>query len=194
MTDLSVDFTLITRLQQGDLAALGQLFDQYRLPVFRISLAITRDPAAAEDILQDTFLRLYQYCGRIDPQRPVLPWLYRVAINLSRTYVSRRSRWRASLDDFIELLVGPVGQRPEPVADHNAELNAMQRALQTLKFDQRVVIILYYINELSVDEIAEVVNSPSGTVKSRLYYGRQNLRKYLVQTNGTPSSLAGWVS
>ena len=193
MTQPLNDFSLITRLQQGHLEALGQLFDLYRLSVFRTSLAITRDPHTAEDILQETFLRLNTYAHRLDPNRPVLPWLYRVAINLSRTYVTRRARWFITpFDDFLERLVSPFSQRPEPLAEQNEETNAVYAALQTLKFDQRVAIVLFYVNELSVEEIADVLDCPIGTIKSRLYYGRQNLKKCLLNETDLFSAL-GWV-
>lgn len=171
--------TLVLKMQAGDLEALGQLYDMYRLPVYRTALAITRDPDAAEDILQEAFLRLHTYAHRINPALPLAPWLYRIAVNLSYTWVTRRNRWRAPLEDFIDSLIGPAKENPEPMAEQNDATRHMQAAIATLPINQRVVVVLYYLNELSLQEIADILECPTGTVKSRLHYGRENLRKVL---------------
>jgi RNA polymerase sigma-70 factor (ECF subfamily) len=176
---MSQDAHLVLKLQAGDLEALGSLYDLYRLPVYRAALAITRDPDAAEDILQETFLRLHQYIQRVNTALPLGPWLYRIAVNLSYTWVTRRNRWRAPLEDFIDKLVGPTRYNPEPVAEQNDTVRQMQNAIDALPLNQRVVVVLYYMNDLSLQEIAEILECPVGTVKSRLHYGRDNLRHAL---------------
>src|SRR5262245_764302 len=84
-SQISDDGRLVQRLQSGDLDALGQLYDRHRLPVFRTALAITHDQDAAEDILQEVFLRLHTYVHRVDTSLPLSPWLYRITVNLSYT-------------------------------------------------------------------------------------------------------------
>jgi RNA polymerase sigma-70 factor (ECF subfamily) len=176
---MSQDAQLVTRLQTGDLEALGHLYDLHRMPVYRTALAITRDPDAAEDILQEVFLRLHKYAHRVDTSLPLAPWLYRIAVNLSYTWVTRRNRWRAPLEDFIDKLVGPTQYNPEPMAEQNDTVRQMQRAIDTLPINQRVVVVLYYLNDLNLQEIADILECPVGTVKSRLHYGRDNLRQVL---------------
>ena len=171
--------TLVLKMQAGDLDALGELYELYRLHVYRTALGITRDPDAADDILQEAFLRLHTYAHRINPALPLAPWLYRIAVNLSYTWVTRRNRWRAPLEDFIDSLIGPTKDNPEPVAEQNDTVRQMQTAIATLPLNQRVVVVLYYLNELSLQEIADILECPTGTVKSRLHYGRENLRKVL---------------
>lgn len=176
---MSGDARLILRLQRGDLEALGQLYDHHRLPVFRTALAITRDQDAAEDILQEVFLRLHRYVHRVDTSLPLSPWLYRITVNLSYTYVTRRNKWRVSIEDFVDQLIGPAKYCPEPEAERRDELRSMQKAIDVLPFSQRVVIVLYYLNDLSLQEISEILGVPVGTVKSRLHYGRESLRREL---------------
>jgi RNA polymerase sigma-70 factor, ECF subfamily len=176
---MSQDTPLIQKLQAGDLDALGLLYDQYRLTVYRTALAITRDPEAAEDILQDAFLRLHAHADQVNSELPLTPWLYRVTVNLSYTWVTRRNRWRVPLEDFMDQLIGPAKNNPEPAAERRDEQRLMQRAIDTLAFSQRVVIVLYYMNNLSLQEIADILGCPVGTVKSRLHYGRVNLRELL---------------
>lgn len=178
------DAPLILRLQAGDIEALGTLYDRYRWVVYRTALAITRDPDVAEDILQEAFLRLHSYASSVKPELPLAPWLYRVTINLSYTWYSRR-KWLAPLDEFIEKLIGPAKHHPEPAAEQHDDRAVMQRAIDGLPFNQRVVVILHYLNDLSLQEIAEIVRCPVGTVKSRLFYARESLRQTL---EGSPLS------
>ena len=143
------------------------------------------NPRDAEDILQDCFLRLHTYVHRVDTSLPLAPWLYRITVNLSYTWVTRRNKWRAPLEDFVDQLVGPAKYSPEPEAERRDEMRSMQHAIDALPFSQRVVIVLYYLNELSLQEIAEILSVPVGTIKSRLHYGRENLRRQL-QGTGAP--------
>lgn len=180
MTNADIpDAVLISRLQMGDLDSLGELYDRHRLSVYRTALAITRDPEAAEDILQDTFLRLYTYAGRVNTALPLAPWLYRITVNLSYTWTTRRARWWAPLEDFLDRLAGSSRQSPEPEAERAEELRVIRSAINSLPFNQRVVIVLFYLNNLSLQEIAGILDCPVGTVKSRLHYARENLRKRL---------------
>lgn len=183
---MNEDARLIQRLQAGDLEALGHLFDRHRLPVFRTALAVTHDQDAAEDILQEAFLRLHTYVHRVDTSLPLAPWLYRITVNLSYTWVTRRNKWRAPLEDFVDQLIGPAKYSPEPVAERRDDIRLMQKAIDTLPFSQRVVVVLYYLNDLSLQEIADILGVPVGTVKSRLHYGRENLRRHLEGSAQAP--------
>jgi len=173
------DQELILQLQGNSLEALGKLFDRHRLMVYRTALAIANDPEAAADLLQDVFLRLYRFAERVDPCRPLEPWLYRVTTNLAYTYVKRRQRWFSPLEDIAEWLVGSKKQTPHYMAEIDEESKQVQQAIASLPLQQRVVIVLYYINDLSLHEIAEIIGVPEGTVKSRLHYGRKALKKHL---------------
>jgi RNA polymerase sigma-70 factor (ECF subfamily) len=184
-SSMNDDARLILKLQSGDLEALGLLYDRHRLPVFRTALAITHDQDAAEDILQECFLRLHTYVHRVDTSLPLSPWLYRITVNLSYTWVTRRNKWRAPLEDFVDQLIGPAKYNPEPEAERRDEMRLMQRAIDSLPFSQRVVVVLYYLNDLSLQEISDILGVPVGTVKSRLHYGRENMRR---QMEGTAQS------
>lgn len=173
------DRELILRLQSGDLEALGALYDRYRLQIFRTALAVTQDASAAEDILQECFLRVHAYSHRIDASLPLSPWLYRVTVNLSYTWTKRHNRNRVSLEGFIDRLIAPSGHAPDISAERSELVERMQDAIDALPFSQRVVIILHYLNGLNLQEIAEVLDCPVGTVKSRLYHARENLRDQL---------------
>jgi RNA polymerase sigma-70 factor (ECF subfamily) len=175
------DGQLVVRVCQGDLDALGELYNRYRTQVFRTALAITHNRETAEDILQEVFLKLYRYAERIDTALPLSPWLYRVTANLCYTYISRQSRWLAALEDVIENVVAPPSRTcPERQLEREELQEVVQQAIDVLSPNQKIVIVLHYLADLSLKEIAYILDVPEGTVKSRLYYGRENLRRKLA--------------
>lgn len=185
--DTTSDFYLIKRLQDGSLEALGVLYDRHRHLVFRTALAISGDEDAAADLLQDVFLRLHRFAERIDPKRPLEPWLYRMTTNLSYTWVKRRKRWVRPLEDVADWLVGGRKDSPAYQVEVDESWYMIRKAITALQLNQRVVVVLYYINDLSLQEISDILEIPVGTVKSRLHYGRQALRKSLdLQTDPLP--------
>ncbi len=179
MEGIATDQLLVEQLQSADLAALGSLYDRHRQMVYRTALAITGDADAASDLLQDVFLRLYRFADRVDPSLPLQPWLYRMTANLSYTWVKRQSRWLRPLEDLAEWL-GWTRKNPHLQAvDAVDDVGQLKQALLKLSVNQRVVVVMFYINDLSVQEIAEILDIPVGTVKSRLHYGRQALKEVL---------------
>jgi RNA polymerase sigma-70 factor (ECF subfamily) len=173
------DRELILQLQDGSLEALGQLYDRHQRMVYRTALAITGDTQAAADLLQDAFLRLHRFSDKVDSNRPLEPWLYRMTANLSYTWVKRHKRWLRPLEDMAEWLVGDKKHSPTQISEQSEEWQTVQKAIAALPLPQRMVVVLYYINDLSLQEISDILDVPVGTVKSRLFYGRKALKKHL---------------
>jgi len=186
------DAELIRSLQKGNRQALGYLYDRHKRQVYQTALSITGDAEAAADLLQDVFLRLYRYARTIDSTRPIEPWLYRVTANLCYTWLRGRRRWLRPLDDITNWFTGdddnPSGQ--EKVLDE--EWLQVQKALLALPVAQRTVVVLYYLNDLSVEEIASTLEVPVGTIKSRLHYGREALKKHMMATQSESISGLGY--
>jgi RNA polymerase sigma-70 factor (ECF subfamily) len=176
MAPHSQDGKLISQIRQGDLRALGVLYDRYKAQVFRTALAITRDSSTAEDILQESFMRFYANIDRLDESRPLAPWLYRVVVNLSYNWVTRRGRWLAPLEHAIDLLRSDPKTSPEKVVERNELQQIVREALDSINFEHRVVLVLFYLGGFSLKEVAYILDLPEGTVKSRLHYGRERLR------------------
>ena len=173
------DRNLILNLQEGSLDALGVIYDKHQRMVYRTALVITGDAEAASDLLQDVFLRLYRFAANIDPKRSLEPWLYRMTTNLAYDWLKRRARWPRPLEDLAEWLAGSERNLPYETVERIDEWEQVQRAVSGLPLTQRIVVVLYYLNDLSLQEIADYLDLPVGTVKSRLYYGRLALRKAL---------------
>ena len=175
-----LDRDLILELQAGELDALGDMYDRHRHLVYRTALAITCDPDMAADLLQEVFLRLHRFAERIDPSRPLQPWLYRMTVNLSYTWIKRKSRWMRYINDMAERIITERRPaNPHKIAEQDESWRWVRQAILALPVQQRMVVVLYYINDLSLKEIAEILEIPVGTVKSRLHYGRQTLKKKL---------------
>jgi RNA polymerase sigma-70 factor (ECF subfamily) len=169
---------LVLSLQGGSPDALGSLFDRFNRLVYRTALGILGDTENASDLLQEVFLRLYRFAKHIDPDRPLEPWLYRMTVNLSYTWVKRR-RWLQPLEDIADWFAGDKRLQPSVVAEERETLDLVARAVSKLPLPQRSVIVLFYINECSLLEVSEILEIPPGTVKSRLHYARLNLKEYL---------------
>jgi RNA polymerase sigma-70 factor (ECF subfamily) len=175
-----LDRDLIIELQAGDLDALGDMYDRHRHLVYRTALAITCDPDMASDLLQEVFLRLHRFAERIDPSRPLQPWLYRMTVNLSYTWIKRKNRWMRYINEMAERIITerrPAS--PHNIAERDESWLWVRQAILALPVQQRMVVVLYYINDLSLKEIAEILEIPVGTVKSRLHYARRVLKKQL---------------
>jgi RNA polymerase sigma-70 factor (ECF subfamily) len=177
--DELTDRELVLQLQGDSLGALGALYDRHSRLVYRTALVVTGDPEAASDLLQDVFLRLHRFADHVDPERPLEPWLYRVTANQSYTWVKRHQRWTQPLEEIAEWLSSGVKNSPQYITEQNDESKRIQVAIAKLSLTQRVVVVMYYINDLSLHEIAEILEIPEGTVKSRLHYGRNALKNHL---------------
>ena len=181
MTVRHADGGLIIRLQQGDIEALGELYERYKIQVYRTALAITHDKQMAEDILQETFLRIYVYAACIDETQALGPWLYRVTVNLTYSWIRRARLWLSSIEGLLEHLLVPMYEQPERLVEKAERQRILQCAIEALPLNQRVVVVLYYLEELSLKEIAYVMDIPEGTVKSRLHYARKSLQKAILE-------------
>jgi RNA polymerase sigma-70 factor (ECF subfamily) len=180
---------LVRSLQHGNLEALGALYDRHRQLVFRTALAITTDEEQAADLLHDVFLRLHRFADRIDPDRPLEPWLYRMTTNLAYTTLKRRNLWLRALREMAEWLARERRPTPQGQAEIDEAWDQVRQALAALPIPQRIVVVLYYLNDLPVHEIADILDVPVGTVKSRLHYGRRALKSHLgLREDGLPDA------
>jgi RNA polymerase sigma-70 factor, ECF subfamily len=172
----TLDLTLIRRCQAGDNGAYAALFDNYKNLVFRTAYLCLGNPLDAEDILQEVFIQLYRSIGNYDPARGMFTtWLYRITVN--RCLNIRRRRGFFSLP--LEELPDNVLREPALSESQHADVDSVQHALGRLSMKLRVVIVLRYFWDLSNAEIAEILDLPLGTVKSRLNLALRALCKDL---------------
>jgi RNA polymerase sigma-70 factor, ECF subfamily len=141
-------------------------------------MAITKDPSAAEEIVVDTFARAHRAIERLEPDDSLRPWLYRVAVNLSYNRRPRKGVTFSSLDDGTEDIAAE-GESPSEAAERAERRRVVLACVDTLGPKHKIVVVLHYLNGLNLAEIAEIVEVPVGTVKSRLHYALRKLRVQL---------------
>ncbi|MGH2499454.1 MAG: RNA polymerase sigma factor [Candidatus Limnocylindria bacterium] len=173
------DRELVLAARAGDVRAFDALFYRYRDGIFRLALAITKDPSHAEEIVVDAFARAYRALARLEPDDSLRPWLYRVAVNLSYNRRPRKGLTLSPLDDAVEDALAPEDASPAEAAELAELRRAVLECVERLGPKHRTVVVLHYLNGLNLGEIAQIVECPVGTVKSRLHYALRHLRTSL---------------
>lgn len=178
--DARTDHELVYAARDGDTLAFDALFYRYKDGIFRLGYAITKDPSAAEEIVIDTFTRAHRALARLEPEGSLRPWLYRVAINLSYNRRPRRNVIVSPLEEATNEVAESGERSPSSLAELAELRQVVLAAVDTLGPKHRIVVVLHYLNGLNLAEIAEVVDCPVGTVKSRLHYALRRLRTHLA--------------
>lgn len=178
--DARGDRELVYAARDGDTLAFDALFYRYKDGIFRLGYAITKDPSAAEEIVVDTFTRAHRALARLEPEGSLRPWLYRVAINLSYNRRPRKTIIVSTLEDATDEVAESGERSPSSLAELAELREVVLAAVDTLGPKHRIVVVLHYLNGLNLAEIAEVVDCPVGTVKSRLHYALRRLRTHLA--------------
>jgi RNA polymerase sigma-70 factor (ECF subfamily) len=176
------DAELVARSKAGDSEAFGELVRRYQKPVFRIVLRMVKSPDDADDLTQDTFVRAHRGLKTFKEEFDFHPWLYRIAVNQAINFLNKRKRQAAvDLEDIPEgdVKSGPEPESPIQAASRNEMLKKLDAALERLPEEQRTVFLLRVQEGLSYEEIAETMETPKGTVMSRLARARMALRKYM---------------
>ena len=182
--DAVPDRLLMQRFQAGEDAVFDTLLERYQAPLYTFILRMLGDPVGAKDMLQETFLRVWE---RRDQYREIAQfstWLYTIAANLVRSELRKRKlrRWLPlghTSDDTPEIDPPDDAFGPEELANSSGLRVKINEALQKLPREFREAVIMRDINDLSYDEIAVSLNVPVGTVKSRVNRGRQRLQELL---------------
>jgi len=165
--------------RDGDMRAFDALFYRYRDGIFRLGLAITKDPSHAEEIAVDTFARAHRALARLEPEGSLRQWLYRVAEHLSYNRSQRKNVIVSPLEDSANDTLLSEERSPSMLAEQAEMRRFVLAAVDTLGPKHRIVVVLHYMNGLNLAEIAQVVDCPIGTVKSRLHYALRRLRTHL---------------
>ncbi len=173
------DADLMARARQGDTAAWETLTRQHQEPVFRLAYLILGDPADADDVAQETFIRAYRALARFDTARAVRPWLFSIATNLARNRLRSVGRYLAAVQRFFR--ADPDGGvHPAPEAAGN-ESQLLWQAVRRLNEMDQEVIYLRYFSQLSEAETADALGVATGTVKSRSHRALERLRVIVEQ-------------
>jgi len=183
----SEDDELMVRLQSGDRLAFPALVNKYQQALLNFFFANTRDRQLAEDLTQDTLLKLYDQAWDYLPSRRFRGWMFRVARNLLIDSVRRRTNdalvkavlGQPDETSILDSLTSPNDDSPVQKADRSELSRAVDELLPTLPEDQRLTFTLHHFSGLSLPEVAEILEASLATTKSRLRLAREKLREEL---------------
>jgi RNA polymerase sigma-70 factor (ECF subfamily) len=187
MGDREADQVLVERVQQGDKQAFGLLVSKYQRKLARLLSRLIRDPAEVEDIAQETFIKAYRALPGFRGDSAFYTWLYRIGINTAKNYLSAQGRHAPTTTEFdseeAENFEGGEQLRdintPERILMSKQIGNTVNSAMDALPPDLRTAITLREIEGLSYEEIAQIMDCPIGTVRSRIFRAREAIAEKL---------------
>jgi len=169
----SSDRKLIERIANADKAAVQALFARYHVRIYRFIVRMVGIEAVAEELANEVFLDVWRQAGRFESRSSVSTWLMAIARNKAISYLRRKKDM--PLDDEAASLIPDTQDTPEVTAQKTDKGAAIRKAIDSLSPDHKAVIDLVYYHELSVREVAKVLDVPANTVKTRMFHARKNL-------------------
>ncbi len=199
------DEQLIQRVRGGDRTAFRTLIERYEVELLNFLIRLVGDRAAAEDVFQEAFLQVHQSIGSFDVERTFRPWLFTIAANKGRDYLRKKGRQRtvdlsapvssggSPGDDsggatFVDLMQVDIPGPGEALDDQERD-RRVQEAVQSLPLSLREILLLSYFQKLSYSQIAEELQIPLGTVKSRLHAAVASFAKKWKSLNSQDESV-----
>jgi len=188
------DALLVERVKQGDQRAFALLVAKYERRVQRLLSRLVRDSAEIEDITQEAFIKAYRALPQFRGESAFYTWLYRIAINTAKNYLATKSRRPVTVgefqgaDDGEFFDLGDVVEHnntPDAVLHSRQVAEAVNAAIEALPEDLKAAITLREIEGLSYEEIAQAMDCPIGTVRSRIFRAREAIAQRLRPLLGT---------
>lgn len=179
--DALADEVLVQLCLGGDRAAFAEIVRRYQKQIFSLTYRLTNHVEDAQDLAQEVFLKLYQVLDKYDGNRPFFPWMYKVASNVCYTALRKKPQQDVPLEKVIEFapLVPKKESQPEDYTEARETQRLVQQAIAELPENYRVPLVLRYLEDLSYQQIAEVMDLPVSTIETRLFRGKSLLQKRL---------------
>jgi RNA polymerase sigma-70 factor (ECF subfamily) len=185
MQSLSIahtDEALVEEIYQGDKELFGELIDRYEAKLTRYVRRFTQEKDDIDDIVQTIFVKAYTHLNSFDTSRSFNSWIYRIAHNESVTYLKRKGEEKVSFIDFDTFFPHPFAkEESDALALSNEQKKLLESSLSKLPPKYREVLVLYFFEEMSYEEIREVLHIPTSTVGVRLRRAKQALEALLQQ-------------
>ena len=176
------DEQLAWRARNGDHAAFEILVERYQKQIFALAYRLGGDYDEARDMAQESFIHIYQELSRFDVSRRFFPWMYRVAHNTCLNMLRKKPREITPLDHVVDLASASDAEGNPPEAYARLEQSeAVNAALQALPEQYRLPRVLKYLEGMSYQQISESLDLPVTTIETRLFRGRNMLKKALAE-------------
>jgi RNA polymerase sigma-70 factor (ECF subfamily) len=168
---------LIQQCREGDAQAMGTLYEHFKTSLFSLALRYTYNYAAAEDVIQDVFVKVFTNLHTLDDDKAFVGWLYRIAVNTCLSYLRSHKKLRQKTIP-LEDVQGFVAD-DEPSATQRAETKILEQTIQKLPPRLKSVFLLHDVQGFKHQEIAHILGCSVGTSKSQLFKARKKIRKLL---------------
>jgi RNA polymerase sigma-70 factor (ECF subfamily) len=195
------DAQLVERALGGDQDAYRLLVSRHQAAVYNLIVRVLRNPALAQDLAQDTFLRAFSHLDSFDPRYRFTSWVLRIAHNLAVDVLRRKSPEELPLDPPDDdaagkarvqaALVDPRSDEASRRVEQGDLARALESALARVRPEYRELLVLRYHEELSYEEVAEVTGLPVGTVKSYLHRARVEMARLMESAGWAPATRPG---
>ncbi len=189
------DEQLVLRVLGGSEDAFRDLVRRYQRPIFALILRMVRDPADAEELAQEVFVKAYRALDRFDRSKKFSSWLFKIAHNASIDRLRRKRIATVPLEtsedegDLLSVVPDPRAASPAAATERGELAAAFEAALGRLRPAYREVVVLRFQEGLAYEEIAEVTGLPLGTVKTHLHRARKALARELTRMGWGPSGV-----
>jgi len=186
-TEGQTEAVLLQHVAGGDRDAFAELYRRLQRPLFGYLMKLVRDREMVEDVLNETLMEVWRQAARFEGRSSVNTWVFSIAHHRA---VSRlRKRRETSLDEEQAAAIEDEGPTPDVKAESSDMSRLLARLMEKLSFEHREILHLAYYQEFSVQEIADALDLPPNTVKTRMFYARQRL-KVLLQESGVEGAVA----
>lgn len=184
--EVMTDEEVVRKVQGGDIESFGVLVERYEVKLKRYSRKFLMGKDDTEDLVQDVFLHTYENIQSMDTSRKFSPWIYRIAHNTFVNALRKRENSRRVYLDFDTILPSLRSEETTDGGSHRAEEKELiEKTLEKIGEKYREVLVLYYIEELSYEEIADVLGIPIATVGVRLRRGKEYARTIIKNIDPT---------
>ena len=174
--DQKTETEIIVRVLRGDRQAYALLVEEYKVPVYNLAYRMTGNPADADDLTQETFIRAYRYLWRYDTKRKFFTWLYSISLNLIKNHIKKNKVNLKTIDGIKILSVPQSNSLQDKQLIENYDINIY---LRQVPYKLRSLLIMKYHQELSFEEIAEITGRSVSAVKMSIYRGLEFLKKII---------------
>lgn len=172
----------IQQVLAGDKEAYSHIINKYKNQLYATVLRMTRNPQDAQDFVQDAFIKVYRNLDKYKADGPFASWLYRVAINHCMDAFRKKQYSTVQVEIDEEKVVNP--NHPEIIFLKNEKSRQLERLVATLPNDERLIILLRYVNEVTYEEISEIMDIPISTVRNKLHRAKKKMRETVKREGG----------
>ncbi|MDP9349834.1 MAG: sigma-70 family RNA polymerase sigma factor [Gemmatimonadota bacterium] len=187
----ATDHELVVRARKGSQAAYRELLGRYQRPVFSLVYRMVRDREQAEDLAQETFVKVFNNIERFDPKYKFSSWIFKIATNLAIDAIRKKEPVTVSLDgsrhattdeaiEATRIQVASEDENPEELLESKELGTEIERAIGRLRPEYRTAIVLRHVEGRAYEEIAEIMDVPLGTVKTYIHRARGELKETLA--------------